>query len=227
MAYNFNNSWLALILMAILVIVRHGQSEWNLKNLFTGSSDVDLTPLGEQEAQHAGIVLRSYHFDVAYTSVLKRAIHSLEIIIHEMDATMPVYKSASLNERNYGDLQGLNKAEVGAHYGAQQLMLWRRSFTEVPPNGESLENTYQRVVPYYKKEIEPQLNGGKNVLIVAHGNSLRALMMYLEGLRQEDISFIDLVTSAPRLYEFSEDLLVKKAEYVMLPNNPVHYETII
>lgn len=213
--------------MSILVIVRHGQSEWNLKNLFTGWSDVELTPLGEIEAEHAGIVLRSYHFDMAFTSVLKRAIHTLDIIIHEMDATMPVYKSQALNERNYGDLQGLNKTDTGKKYGAEKLMLWRRSYTEVPPNGESLEDTYHRVIPYYQKEIEPRLKESKNVLIVAHGNSLRALMMYLEKISPEDIAHVDLATCAPRLYEFSETLVLQKAEYIKLPENPAHYETII
>ncbi|MBC7450525.1 MAG: 2,3-diphosphoglycerate-dependent phosphoglycerate mutase [Cytophagales bacterium] len=213
--------------MAILVIVRHGQSEWNLENLFTGWSDIDLSKLGEQEAEHAGLVLRSYHFDCAYTSVLKRAIHTLDIIIHHMDATMPVYKSAALNERNYGDLQGLNKGEVGTKYGVEQLMLWRRSYTEVPPNGESLENTYHRVIPYYKKEIVPKLKEGKNILIVAHGNSLRALMMYLEKITPEDIAHTDLATGAPRLYEFTDTLSVLKAEYVKLPESPTHFATLL
>ena len=202
--------------MATLVIVRHGQSEWNLKNLFTGWSDVELTLLGEHEAQHAGIVLRPYHFDVAFTSVLKRAIHTLEIIMQEMNIDIPVYKDAALNERNYGDLQGLNKAEIGNKYGAEQLIRWRRSYTEVPPNGESLENTYHRVIPYYQKEIEPLLQSGKNVLIVAHGNSLRALMMYLENISAEDIAHVDLATDAPRKYDLSDSLEVTHADYIKL-----------
>jgi 2,3-bisphosphoglycerate-dependent phosphoglycerate mutase len=202
--------------MAILVIVRHGQSEWNLKNLFTGWVDVELTPLGEHEAEHAGIVLRPYHFDIAYTSVLKRAIHTLEIILREMNIDIPVYKSEALNERHYGDLQGLNKAEVGSKYGAEQLIKWRRSYSEVPPNGESLENTYQRVIPYYKNEIEPKLRAGKDVLIVAHGNSLRALMMYLEHISPEDIAHVDLATGAPRKYDLTDTLEVLKADYIKL-----------
>jgi len=213
--------------MSILVIVRHGQSEWNLKNLFTGWSDVDLTILGEHEAEHAGIVLRAYHFDAAYTSVLKRAIHTLNIMLHEMNVTMPVYKDQALNERNYGNLQGLNKAEVGEKYGAQQLILWRRSFTEVPPGGESLENTYQRVIPYYQKEIEPKLKAGQNILIVAHGNSLRALMMYLEHISPDDIAHVDLATGAPRLYEFAEDMSVLKAAYIKLPENSSNDSTLL
>ena len=213
--------------MSILVIVRHGQSEWNLKNLFTGWSDVELTVTGEHEAEHAGIVLRPYHFDLAYTSVLKRAIHTLNIILEQMQVSIPVIENQALNERNYGNLQGLDKAEVGNKYGAQQLMLWRRSFTEVPPGGESLENTYQRVIPYYQQEIEPKLRAGKNVLIVAHGNSLRALMMYLEHISPEDIAHVDLATGAPRLYEFSSNLEVKSVSYVKLPESPSDSSTLL
>lgn len=214
--------------MSILVIVRHGQSEWNLKNLFTGWSDVDLTPTGEHEAEYAGIVLRTYHFDVAYSSVLKRAIHTLEIILHEIGLeAIPVYTDKALNERNYGDLQGLNKAEVGQKYGAQQLITWRRSYTEVPPGGESLENTYQRVIPYYQKEIEPKLKSGKNILIVAHGNSLRALMMYLEKITPEDIAHIDLATGAPRLYEFSSNLDLISVSYIKLPEASTDVSTLL
>jgi 2,3-bisphosphoglycerate-dependent phosphoglycerate mutase len=204
--------------MSILVIVRHGQSEWNLKNLFTGWADVDLTPTGIHEAEFAGIVLKPYIFNVAYTSVLKRAIQTLDIILHEMDQKIPIVENKALNERNYGKLQGLNKAEVGAQYGAQQLMAWRRSFTEVPPGGESLENTYQRVIPYYESEIAPKLKDGQNILIVAHGNSLRALMMYLEHISQSDISHIDLATGAPRLYEFATDLTLTDVHYIKLPD---------
>jgi len=214
--------------MSILVIVRHGQSEWNLKNLFTGWSDVELTPLGIQEAEHAGIVLREYHFDIAYTSVLKRAIHTLEIILHETGLEdIPVYTDKALNERNYGNLQGLDKAEVGEKYGVQQLMAWRRSFTEIPPGGESLENTYQRVIPYYQKEIQPKLREGQNVLIVAHGNSLRALMMYLEEITPEDISHVDLATGAPRLYELNPNLAVLHATYVKLPGNAINDSSLL
>jgi 2,3-bisphosphoglycerate-dependent phosphoglycerate mutase len=203
--------------MSILVIVRHGQSEWNLKNLFTGWADVDLTVTGIHEAEYAGTVLKPYHFDLAYTSVLKRAIDTLTIILDQIDATIPIIKNLALNERNYGDLQGLNKAEVGEKYGAEQLMAWRRSYTEVPPGGESLENTYQRVIPFYQSEIEPRLKAGKNVLIVAHGNSLRALMMYLEHLTPDAIAHTDLATGTPRLYEFSSNLDLIKSEYIKLP----------
>jgi len=213
--------------MSILVIVRHGQSEWNLKNLFTGWTDVELTPLGEHEAEHAGIVLRPYRFDIAYTSALKRAIHTLSIILNEIGIMIPIIKNEALNERNYGELQGLNKAEVGDKYGAQQLIAWRRSYTEVPPGGESLENTYQRVIPYYQKEIEPKLKASQNILIVAHGNSLRALMMYLEKINPDDIAHVDLATGAPRLYEFAADLTVTKAEYIKLPLDPANDSTLL
>ena len=214
--------------MSILVIVRHGQSEWNLKNLFTGWTDVELTELGAHEAEHAGIVLRPYHFDAAYTSVLKRAIHTLDIILHEIgEESISVYKDQALNERNYGSLQGLNKAEVGDKYGSQQLIAWRRSYTAVPPDGESLENTYQRVIPYYQKEIEPKLKAGQNILVVAHGNSLRALMMYLEHISPEDIAHVDLATGAPRLYEFSDTLTVLKAEYIKLPADSANDATLL
>jgi 2,3-bisphosphoglycerate-dependent phosphoglycerate mutase len=213
--------------MPILVIVRHGQSEWNLKNLFTGWSDVELTATGEHEAEYAGIVLRPYHFDIAYTSVLKRAIHTLQIILDKTGLSIPVIENKALNERNYGELQGLNKAEVGEKYGAQQLMSWRRSYTEVPPGGESLENTYQRVIPYYQQDIEPELRSGKNVLIVAHGNSLRALMMYLEKITPEDIAHIDLATGAPRLYEFSGNLNLISVSYVKLPEISSDISTLL
>ena len=213
--------------MSILVIVRHGQSEWNLKNLFTGWSDVDLTATGIHEAEYAGIVLKPYHFDVAYTSVLKRAIHTLTIILDTAGITIPITKDEALNERNYGDLQGLNKAEVGEKYGAQQLMAWRRSYTEVPPEGESLENTYQRVIPYYQQEIEPKLKAGENVLIVAHGNSLRALMMYLENITPDAIAHVDLATGAPRLYEFSNNLELISVSYIKLPEVPTTHSTLL
>lgn len=134
--------------MAVLAIVRHGQSQWNLKNRFTGEVDVDLSPLGEQEAQKAGELLRAYHFEEAYTSELKRAIRTLDIILRQLGSPkLPVFKSSALNERNYGDLQGLNKAGVERQYGTRQLTLWRRSYDSTPPHGESLAHTYERLIP--------------------------------------------------------------------------------
>lgn len=200
--------------MPSLILLRHGQSTWNLENKFTGNVDVDLTMLGQQEARLAGILLENYIIDIAYTSVLKRAIHTLAIILNEMGKNIPVVKSASLNERNYGDLQGLNKTETENKYGAEKVLLWRRSYDTAPPNGESLKDTYNRVVPYYKKAIEPQLKADKNVLIVAHGNSLRALMMYLDGLNKTEIAEVNIATGIPRVYEFSPELKLETADYI-------------
>ena len=163
--------------MPSLILLRHGQCIWNLENRFTGEEDIDLTLLGEQEARLAGLLLDNYIIDMAFTSTLKRAILTLAIILDEMGKNVPVMKSAALNERNYGDLQGLNKKETADKHGADQVLLWRRSYEASPPNGESLKDTYNRVVPYYKAAIEPELKADKNVLIVAHGNSLRALMI--------------------------------------------------
>ena len=201
--------------MPILIIVRHGQSTWNLENRFTGDVDVDLTPLGEEEARKAGRLLKGYHFDKAYTSVLKRAVRSLDIILKETgNLHVPVFRTAALNERKYGDLQGLNKAETEKQYGAKQILMWRRSYDVAPPNGESLKNTYDRVVPYYTKEIEPALKKGKSVLVVAHGNSLRSLMMYLEHISREEIVNLNLATGVPRLYEMDTSLSLVKSYYL-------------
>lgn len=201
--------------MPLLIIVRHGQSAWNLENRFTGETDVDLTPLGEQEAQSAGKLIKLYPIDEAFTSVLKRAIETLDIILKETSSTtIPIHKSAALNERNYGNLQGLNKAETEQKYGAEQVHIWRRSYEVRPPGGESLEDTYNRTVPYYQKEIEPMLKAGKNILIVAHGNSLRALMMYLEHISPEAIADVNLATGAPRLYDFTTSLELATAKYI-------------
>jgi len=201
--------------ISILIIVRHGQSTWNLENRFTGDVDVDLTPQGEEEARTAGWLLKPYHFERAYTSVLKRAIRSLDIILKGTGNTrVPVTLTPALNERNYGDLQGLNKTDIEKQYGADQIRLWRRSYDVAPPHGESLKNTYDRVVPYYTKEIEPELKGGNNVLIVAHGNSLRSLMMYLENISPEEIVNLDLATGVPRLYELDSELKLVKSYYI-------------
>jgi len=201
--------------MSLLIIVRHGQSAWNLENRFTGEVDVDLTPLGEEEARNAGKLIKSYHIDEAFTSVLKRAIETLDIILKETNNIgIPIKNSAALNERNYGDLQGLNKAETEQKYGAAQVQIWRRSYATKPPGGESLEDTYNRVIPYYEKEIAPDLKKGKNILIVAHGNSLRALMMYLEHISHEAIAEVNLATGAPRLYEFTDSMELLKASYI-------------
>jgi len=195
--------------MATLVIFRHGQSVWNLENKFTGWVDVDLTPKGVEEAKAAGQKLKGFKFDHAYSSSLKRAQNTLrialEIAVHP--PVTPVYDPA-LNERMYGDLQGLDKAETAAKYGDAQVKIWRRSYDIPPPNGESLKDTAARVIPYFEKEIVPKLKAGKNVVIAAHGNSLRALIMYLEKMTPEQILEFEIGTGVPRVYELDNNLNV-------------------
>jgi 2,3-bisphosphoglycerate-dependent phosphoglycerate mutase len=201
--------------MPLLSIVRHGQSTWNLENRFTGETDVDLTPLGREEARSAGKRLARIPFSRCFTSVLKRAIETLEIILEEIHgANLPITRNKALNERNYGQLQGLNKKETAAKYGDEQVAIWRRSYDVRPPGGESLKDTAARVIPYYTGEIEPYLKKGENVLIVAHGNSLRALMMHLEHIGAADIANVDLPTGTPRLYTFDEKLRLQKVAYL-------------
>lgn len=193
----------------MLVLVRHGQSQWNLENRFTGWVDIDLTPQGEQEARKAGERLNDLSFDVAFTSVLKRARHTLTIILEETHQTnIPIYKDKALNERNYGDLQGKNKAEMAEKMGEEQVHIWRRRYDVAPPNGESLKDTKARVLPYYKNHIRPVLKDGKNVLISAHGNSLRALIMELEGVSPKAIPHLNISTGSPIAYEFNSSMSV-------------------
>jgi len=200
--------------MAQLVIVRHGQSQWNLENRFTGWVDVDLAPKGIEEAHAAGQKLKDYSFDLAYTSGLQRAQKTLAIILSEMGVTMDVTKNDALNERMYGDLQGMNKDEARKQFGEEQVHIWRRSFDVPPPGGESLELTAKRVLPYFESEIVPQIKAGKNIIIAAHGNSLRALVMFLEKMTPEEILKTEIPTGAPRLYELDSDLKVLKADYL-------------
>ena len=201
--------------MPDLIIVRHGQSEYNLENRFTGSTDIELTPEGELEAKKAGALIKNYPLDEAFTSFLKRAIHTLNIILKEIDKmSLPVTKTPALNERSYGDLQGLDKTEMIKKFGEDQVLAWRRSYDIIPPHGESLKETYDRVVPYYEKAIIPKLRQDKNILIVAHGNSLRALMMFLENIGHAEISDINLATGSPRLYQFSSDMQLKNVGYL-------------
>jgi 2,3-bisphosphoglycerate-dependent phosphoglycerate mutase len=200
--------------MALLVIFRHGQSVWNLENKFTGWVDVELTEKGIQEAKNAGEKLKSFHFDVAYASDLKRAQNTLSIALEVAGKTVPTTYNKALNERMYGDLQGLDKTETAKKYGDEQVKIWRRSYDVPPPNGESLKDTTARVIPYYKAEIEPQLKAGKNVVIAAHGNSLRALIMYLENMTPAEILEFEIGTGIPRLYELDENLKVLKAENI-------------
>jgi 2,3-bisphosphoglycerate-dependent phosphoglycerate mutase len=200
--------------MPLLILLRHGQSTWNFENKFTGEVDVDLTPLGEEEARLAGTFLKNYKIDIAYTSELKRAIHTLQIILKETGRDIPVIRSYALNERNYGDLQGMNKTETEKKYSVDRVKIWRRSYDTPPPHGESLKNTYDRVVPYYKAVIEPQLKAEKNVLIVGHGNTLRALMMYLDSFNATEISEVNIATGIPRVYEFTPELKLLTVKYV-------------
>ncbi len=201
--------------MAILVLVRHGQSTYNLENRFTGNLDIPLTRLGKSEAKMAGDKLISYSFDHAYASTLMRAQESLRIILEQIDQThIPTMYNAAINERMYGNLQGSNKAEIETKFGNEQVDIWRRSYKVRPPEGESLEDTFNRTVPYYISEIEPKLRDGKNILIVAHGNSLRALMMYLEHISESDIVNVNIPTGIPRLYKFDKSMKMKSVQYL-------------
>lgn len=200
--------------MSTLILLRHGQSLWNLKNRFTGEVDIDLSVQGEEEAKNAAKLLKDFHIDIAFVSMLNRAIRTLDILLAQMRLHIPIVKSAALNERNYGKLQGLNKAETEKTYGLEKVLLWRRSYETRPPGGESLEDTFKRVVPYYLKEIMPKLRKGKTVLVVAHGNSLRALMMYLENLSETEIESVNVATGVPKVYEFSAYLKLIKANYL-------------
>ena len=199
---------------ASLVLVRHGKSEWNEKNLFTGWKDPGLTAKGVEEAKSAGIQLRTegFQFDVMFTSDLLRAQKTGEIILKELGVTnLSVVKNQALNERDYGDLSGLNKDEAREKWGDEQVHIWRRSFDTPPPGGESLKGTAERVLPYFKKEILPQLLEGKNILITAHGNSLRSLVMELDQLTKEQVVKLEIATGDPIYYEIaSSGKVVKK-----------------
>lgn len=201
--------------MSQLVIIRHGQSQWNLENRFTGWVDVPLSAQGIEEAKTAGVKLQAYQFDEAYTSDLQRAQHTLQYILEGIGQThIPVTRNLALNERMYGDLQGLDKADTAAKYGAEQVHIWRRSFDIAPPGGESLKDTAERVIPYLEAEILPKLRAGKNIIIAAHGNSLRALVMYLEGMTPEQILAFEIPTATPRVYELDADLKVNSARFL-------------
>jgi 2,3-bisphosphoglycerate-dependent phosphoglycerate mutase len=201
--------------MSYLIVVRHGQSKWNLENRFTGWIDIDLSEKGVEEAYSAGNKLKEYKFDMAFTSVLTRAIRTLDIILDVIgQKNIPVEKDKALNERMYGDLQGLNKDEMRVKFGAEQVHLWRRSYDVAPPNGESLKDTADRVLPYWKSRIVPELKNGKNILISAHGNSLRALVMYLEKLSPEEIVKTEIPTGEPKYYNLDKDLNILEKKYL-------------
>ncbi len=192
----------------ILVLVRHGQSEWNRLNLFTGWRDPDLTERGLIEARWAGRLIKTQDlkFDAAFTSALKRAQNTLDIILTELSQTdIPRTLDTSLNERDYGDLSGLNKDEARKRWGDEQIKLWRRSYDVPPPGGESLKDTAARVLPFYEAQIWPLLKAGKNVIVAAHGNSLRALIMRLENLSGEEILKRELATAAPIVFKLSRE----------------------
>jgi 2,3-bisphosphoglycerate-dependent phosphoglycerate mutase len=196
----------------LLVLVRHGQSEWNLKNLFTGWRDVDLTEKGVAEARDAGRKLKAQglKFDVAYTSALKRAQRTLGLALEEMgQSNIPVIKDQALNERDYGDLSGLNKDDARAKWGEEQVLIWRRSYDVPPPGGESLKDTLARTLPYYVTDILPRVLRGERVLVAAHGNSLRALVMVLEKLSPEQILKREIGTGVPIIYRLDADATVK------------------
>ena len=225
-----------------LVLVRHGESEWNKLNLFTGWTDVDLSEKGHEEAAAAGRLLKAegYDFDVCYTSYLKRAIHTLNHILDEMDRCwLPVTKTWKLNERHYGALQGLNKSETAEKYGEDQVKIWRRSFDVKPPKleatddrnpanqaiyasvdpkelplTESLETTIERVVPYFEDVIKKDMKAGKRVIIAAHGNSLRALVKYFDNMSKEEILGVNIPTGVPLVYEFDDNFKVIKKYYL-------------
>ena len=192
----------------VLVLVRHGESEWNRLNLFTGWRNPDLTDKGLIEARVAGRAIKyeGIRFDIAFTSALKRAQRTLDIILGELkQESVPIIRNAALNERDYGELSGLNKDEARKRWGEEQVMIWRRSYDIAPPGGESLKDTLARVKPYYENEIWPEIIKGKNVIVAAHGNSLRALIMVLEGLSGEEILKRELQTGAPIIYRLGAD----------------------
>jgi len=225
-----------------LVLLRHGESQWNKENRFTGWTDVDLTAKGIEEAKNAGKLLKKegFTFDMAYTSVLKRAIHTLWNVLDEMDLSwIPVYRSWRLNEKSYGALQGLNKAETAQKYGEEQVLLWRRSFDIRPPEldindkrhpfndskyktlnkkilpaTECLEDTIERFLVYWNKTIKPAITNKQKVLIVAHGNSLRALVKYLDNLSDDEILKVNIPTGIPLVYDLDENLNVKTKSYL-------------
>lgn len=224
-----------------LVLLRHGESVWNKENRFTGWTDVDLSEKGVKEAENAGKLLKDkgYTFDVSFTSILKRANRTLEIVLKEMNLNIPVYYSYRLNERHYGALQGLNKDEMRKKFGDEQVHIWRRSYDVRPPElskdderypgndpkykdltpeelplTECLKDTLERVLPYYNNEIKKHLENKENVLVVAHGNSLRSIIKYLENISDEDIMNVEIPTAIPYVYELDDNLTIKEKYFL-------------
>ena len=201
--------------MARLVLLRHGESQWNLENRFTGWVDVPLSPRGIQEARNAGDKLQGFTFDRSFTSVLVRAKETLRLALDAIgQPNIPIEKDKALNERMYGELQGLNKAETAKKYGEAQVKIWRRSYDVRPPGGESLKDTAERVLPYYERTIKPSLLKGETILVAAHGNSLRALIMELEQLSREQVLELNIPTGAPLLYELDKTGKVVNHRYL-------------
>lgn len=199
--------------MALLVLIRHGESQWNLENRFTGWIDVPLTEKGRAEARRAAERVRHIHFDKVYTSVLQRATETLDIVLDILGQRgLPVFYDAALNERHYGDLQGLNKAETAEKFGKAQVHLWRRSYDVAPPGGESLKDTAARTLPYFEQHILPDVRDGKSVLVVAHGNSLRSIVMQLDQLTREQVLELNIATGVPIVYDFSPDLKIRSKQ---------------
>ena len=194
-----------------LILIRHGQSEWNALNQFTGWKDPGLTSKGVEEARNAGKIINNLkiNFDLVFTSALIRAQNTAEIILKEINQPLSTIKNQALNERNYGDLAGLNKDDARKRWGDEQVHIWRRSFDIPPPGGESLKDTGERVLPFFMKEILPYVCKGKNVLVAAHGNSLRSLIKFLDNISDEEIVKLEIPTGAPIHYVFNEDGSVK------------------
>lgn len=192
----------------VLVLVRHGQSEWNKLNLFTGWRDPGLSEKGVEEARTAGRLLKAegYKFDVAFTSALKRAQHTLELILEELGQTgLLTYADQALNERDYGDLSGLNKDDARRRWGEEQVHIWRRSYDVKPPGGESLKDTAARTLPYYEAKIWPEVKAGRNVLVSAHGNSLRSIVMKLDNLSPDEVTKLEIATGVPIVYQLDDE----------------------
>ncbi len=211
--------------MPNLLLLRHGESQWNLENRFTGWVDIPLSPKGEEEARQAGEKLKSYKFDKAYTSVLKRAIDTLNIVLKIIgQQNIPIAYDKALNERHYGALQGKNKAEIGKQYGEAQLKIWRRSYDVPPPSdktdlnpdgvSESLKGTAARTLPYFESKIIPDIKAGKNVIVAAHGNSLRSIVMKLDNLSKEAVLELNIPTGVPLLYVYDATGNLKEHRYL-------------
>ena len=200
--------------MSKLIILRHGESEWNKLNLFTGWEDVSLTDQGKIEAKLAAFAIQNLKVDInhAYTSALRRAKNTLEIVLYILKKDIPIISDQALNERNYGSLTGMNKDEARNKWGDEQVKLWRRSYDVAPENGESLKDTCERTIPYFKKNILPKLYDGENVIITAHGNSLRSIIMYVEELSEEEIISVEITTGIPIVYEYENKNIIKKTE---------------